>query len=205
MKVELIAIDREDGRGIIKENEKYFIVRPPFRSKDKIEIFEKDVERALFQHGFESIECESQSIADVVSFLRKEYIRFHKRQDQELPKPEELKKLLEFAPDDLLFKYITRVREDFLLKKKYGIAETLALELLETEKVRSRPDLISEVLQILKECKEYKEQKRMNAVASPPDLNIRFPEAAERYSSQAMQKKMNETKSRGTLFALGVA
>ncbi len=204
MKVELIAIDKADGRGIISENDKYYIVRPPYRAKDKIGIREKDVERAFFQHGFESIERAPMSIADVVFFLKNEYIDFHKQQEKDLPSPEELTRLLEYAPDDLLQKYIVRVREDYLLKNKHDIAEKLALELMGTEKVSLNPKFIHDVSQILNECREHRERKSA-IIFSDVNLDQRFPRAAKRYTLQSLLEKKMDILKQGCLINVGAA
>ncbi|MEA3281874.1 MAG: hypothetical protein U9Q68_04830 [Euryarchaeota archaeon] len=66
MKFKIIAAAPDDGWGFVSEEEKIFLLRPPYTSSDEIEVSMKVVENAIHIRGFEECDITLDTINEVV-------------------------------------------------------------------------------------------------------------------------------------------
>lgn len=124
--IKLVALAAHDGWGIIQEDEDLFLLRPPYTVSGKIQCTEKELEEAVVKHGFRSVDCTFSNYAELIQFIKNEYIKANKKSSKAVPTLEELKDLLEYASEDVLIKFLDRAETDLIPGGKIEAAESLA-------------------------------------------------------------------------------
>lgn len=150
MKFKIIAAAPDDGWGFVSEEEKIFLLRPPYTSSDKIEVSMKVVESAIHIRGFEEYDISLDTINEVVRSLKEIYIESKRRQGIDPPSSEHLKEFLKYAADDVLLGYLNRANDELIPEGKFDAAGAIASDLLDLENVRNNAEMLSMGLGILK-------------------------------------------------------
>ncbi len=154
MKFKIIAAAPDDGWGFVLEEEKIFILRPPYTSSDKMEVSMKVVESAIHIRGFEECDITLDTINEVVRSLKEMYIESKRKQGIDPPSSEKLKEFLKYATDDILFGYLTRARDELIPEEQYDAAAAVALDLMKLERVGENAKMWEIGLDILEKCKQ---------------------------------------------------
>ncbi len=202
MNIKLIAIARGDGWGLLIKDEKLYVLRPPYLSKDLIEISEKELSNALYQYGFEECDASFSTLNELIQHLKSEYIEFNQQQKLSLPEPEELKRLLQYATDEMLNDYLHKAETEFIPQGKFDAAQTLALDLLELDKVRQNDQFHQRATNIIKACRERKEKSR-ELIVRATQLNHEFPLAEKRYTRRFIRDIKEYTFKQRQLLPVG--
>ncbi len=190
MKVKLIAIAPNDGWGFIAEEEKIFLLRPPYIFSNQIEVSNKTLENAIHLHGFEECDFTFSGMNELVRFLKQEYIKSKENQGVNLPSSKQLKELLRYATDDVLLEYLGRAQRELIPEGRHDAAESIALELMKLDRVIRNPVMSKKAIYILVKCRQ--EAKRREKLATEISNNrkktwkTRFPQAAGRYPVASM-------------------
>lgn len=186
MKIKIIAAAPDDGWGFVSEDEKIFLLRPPYTSSDKIGVSMKVVESAIHIHGFEECDITLDTINEVVRSLKGMYIESKRKQGIDPPSAEQLKKFLKYATDDVLLEYLNRANDELIPEGKLSAAEAVASDLLDLENVRNNTVMLSMGLDILKKCRQEREglEKLVfdASTSSQETWADRFPNAVDEYS-----------------------
>jgi hypothetical protein len=153
MKIKVIAIAPYDGWAFIVEEERLLLLRPPYVLSELDEVSKYEVENAISAHGFEECDITFDSIDEVIEFLKDQFVRLRKNQGIEIPSSKELRKLLEYAPDDVLREYLRRAEEELIPKGKVEAAESIVSDLMKLERVRDNPEMKSMAARIIEKCK----------------------------------------------------
>lgn len=184
MKVRAIAIAPHDGWAFIVKEEKIFLLRPPYVPSDLDEVSEKVVENAVGTYGFEECDITFDSIDEVIRFLKDQFVKSRKDLGIEVPSSKELRKLLEYASDNVLLEYLRRAEEELIPERKLRAAESIASDLMKLEQVRNSPEMKRMATRILEKCK--KDRKRFEEdilvkakLISREIVNKEFPEEKE--------------------------
>jgi len=142
MKIEIIAVAPNDGWAFFKKKKKNFLIRPPHFISSSIEVSDKIVQNSIDLFGFEECSKIFKNENELVIYLKQEYVKFKKKNDIETPSSEEIRLLLNYAPDDVLENFLKKA-EELILRQKYEIAESIASDILKLENIENKP-LISE-------------------------------------------------------------
>ena len=206
MKIKIIAISPNDGWAFITIKDKIFLLRPPYITSNQIGVSEKDVENAIYIHGFENCNITHDNIKSVIRFLKEQYIESKKKQNISLPTSEQLRELLKYATDDILFKYLERIERELILQGKFYEAKSIALELMELSKVKNNTEMVEMVMTIFKECKNGEHEKEKIAMNILDDGNqnygAKFPNAVKHYSLEVINSVKREVANRGSVFPI---
>lgn len=73
MKAKLVAHARNDGWGIIEMEGEYFVLSPPYKWNCDT-CTKEDISVAIAKHDFEPCDKDFDNQAEVVEYLRKEYV-----------------------------------------------------------------------------------------------------------------------------------
>ena len=119
MSVLLIACNLIDGRAIIKEDENYFIINPPYISSKKENIKEKDVIKVINFYGFLSTNLEFENLDSLVKSIKNGYFNYYHDNNIRPIERHQLKNLLNILDDEDLVSYLEKIEVDLLPKKKY--------------------------------------------------------------------------------------
>lgn len=207
MKIKIIAIAPHDGWTFIVEEKKIFLLRPPYVFSNRIEVSKKDVKKAIYLYGFEETNVILDNINEVVRFLKEEYIKSKENQGIDLPSSKQLRRLLKYATDDILLKYINRAKKELIPKGNFEAAEFIALELIKLEKVKNNPNLLDMTGKIIQKCSQ--ERRRIKKLESEILKNRketwkeRFPNASKKYPDDSIIEYSELIKERGQFLPIG--
>jgi hypothetical protein len=189
MKIKMIAIAPYDGWAFIIKEEQLYLLRPPYRSKDLLEVGEKDLKNALHKYGFQEFDHAFNNLAETIDYLNEKYIETMKRKGIPLPDKEQLKELLEYATEEILVGYLEKAEREFIPQRNLDAAESLALALLPLEKVIQNEDIFQKTIAILNRCKEERERLN-NIIKTPNKAPGIFPTAELTYTFEAIRERM---------------
>lgn len=158
MSTRIIALAPHDGWAFIVQEEKIFLLRPPYIPSRLKEVSDKVVENAVCKYGFEECDIVFDSINDVITFLKDQVVESRKALGIPVPSSEELRKLLEYASNDILLEYLRRAEEELIPEEKFEVAESIALDLMKLEQVKNSPEMKKKARKILEKCKSEKER-----------------------------------------------
>lgn len=207
MKIKIIAIAPNDGWAFIMKEEKIFLLRPPYISSNQIEVSKKTVENAIHSHGFGECDITLNRINEVVRFLKEQYIKSKKNQGIDLPSSKQLRKLLEYAPDEVLLEYLSRAEKELISEGKFDAAESIAMELMKLDRAKGNPEMLEKAMNVLKKCRH--EAKKREKLITEISNNMtetwvtRFPGAAARYSVDSMIGRQKVISARRELLPIG--
>ncbi|HLP62753.1 MAG TPA: hypothetical protein VK186_28200 [Candidatus Deferrimicrobium sp.] len=187
MKIKMIAIAPYDGWAFIIKEEQLYLLRPPYRSKDLLEVGEKDLENALHKYGFQEFDHAFNNLAETIDYLNEKYMEAMKRKGISLPDKEQLKELLEYATEEILVGYLEKAEREFIPQRNLDAAESIALALLPLEKVIQNEDIFQKTYAILNRCKEERERLN-NIIKTPNKATGIFPTAELRYTLEAIRE-----------------
>ena len=159
MKIKLIAIALADGWGFISEDNKKFLLRPPYTSEDKIEL-PRDLAGEMIARGaYEVCDIDFDNKKDLVRHLKDVYIESKQGQGVSPSSSEKRAEFLKYATDDILFGYLTRARDELIPEEQYDAAAAVALDLMKLERVRENAKMWEIGLDILEKCR-YGDRER---------------------------------------------
>jgi hypothetical protein len=150
----VVALATEDGWAIIRENETLFLLRPPYTVSSKIQCTEKELEEAVLNHGFRSVDYSFSKYSQLIQFIKNEYIKANKDSGKTVPTMEELKELLGYASEDVLIKFLDRAETELIPGGKIEAAESLVLDLMKLDKIIGNKKLLDRVINIIYKCAE---------------------------------------------------
>jgi myo-inositol-1(or 4)-monophosphatase len=185
MKIKMIAIAPYDGWAFIIKDEKLYLLRPPYRSADLVDVSKKDLANAVHKYGFQECSGAFNNLSETINFLDEKYVELMKKQGVSLPKQEELKSLLKYATDEILTEYLDKAEKEFIPQRNLDAAESIALELMRLEKVMGNETMFNRSLDIIQKCKE--ERNKLDRLKDKPNkLSKRSPNAQKKYMEKAI-------------------
>ena len=206
MKFKIIAAAPDDGWGFVSEEEKIFLLRPPYTSSDKIEVSMKVVENAIHIRGFEEYDITLDTINEVVRSLKEMYIESKRKQGIDPPSSEKLKEFLKYATDDVLLEYLNRAYNELIPEGKLDLAESMASDLLELENVQNNTEMLSMGLDILKKCIHERKSRKQSIqdLFSDPQRTWanKYPHATAIYSIDSINERQKLISSRGQILPI---
>lgn len=145
MSVLLIACNLIDGRAIIKEDENYFILNPPYISSKKENIKEKDVIKVINFYGFLSTNLEFENLDSLVKSIKNGYFNYYRDNNIRPIEQNQLKNLLNILDDKDIICYLEKIEVDLLPKKKIKDALNLCFDIANLKKVHSNHQILSKI------------------------------------------------------------
>jgi hypothetical protein len=203
MKIKMIAIAPYDGWAFIVKDERLYLVRPPYQSHDLIESSEKDLAAAISKYQFQESNSVFKTLTEAINFLKDKYVESMEKSGFKLPKQEELKSLLEYATDDILLEYLDMAEKELIPNRNLDAAESLALELMQLEKVKANGAMFNRAVKIIKKCQE--ERNRLNPLTVKFfKFPQKYPNARKRYTEKSIIELMNDIYHTRQLLPVGI-
>ena len=205
--IKLLALAPEDGWAFFSQADKIYLLRPPYTKERLAQVSEEIVDKAIFQHGFQACEeTEFGSMADLIAHVERRFVEIETAQGKETPSPEELRELLEFATDDVLDIFLTRIEKELIPQGAFGPAQAIATDLLGLDRVVHNSSMLQRSLDILKKCKQGTDSRRALADeisrAGTAEWSKTFPNATKRYPVESIASRRDGVQQRGELMPL---
>ncbi len=149
--LKLCAVDYTDGYAVYTQDSKTFMLRSPYTRNECVEVKAEAVGRAVTLHGFQAVEQEFSSLADLIAHLKQKRLEANP-----IPSHEELTERAKAALIRASVRSVTRFLNEIEVEMREGkewqaSLKTLAV-LLENENLRQNPDLLSKGTRLLGEC-----------------------------------------------------
>ncbi|NIM11282.1 MAG: hypothetical protein GTO45_04765 [Candidatus Aminicenantes bacterium] len=201
MRIKMIAVAPYDGWAFIIKEEQLYLLRPPYQSGDLIEMSEKDLASAISKYMFHECHLGFCNLSETISFLKKKYVEAMEKQGISLPKQEELKSLLRYATDEILWGYLEKAEKEFIPQRNLDAAEAIALALMRIDKVIKNDTMFNKALDIIDRCQEERNKLR-DFILDTGVLKHRFPNAEKRYTKKSIIEIMKDTYKRKQLLSV---
>lgn len=202
MTIKMVALAPFDGWAFIIKEKEFFLLRPPYHTRDLVKSSESDLAVAVNRYHFRECNTSFKNIPEAVQFLKETYAQEMKKMGFELPEPEELKALLEFASEEILTGYLDKMEREFIPNRCLDAAESLALELLRLERIKQDAALFNRTVEIIGKCREER-NKIIELTEKPITLSGKYPNAKKKYTEKSIIDKMNSIYQSGQLLPIG--
>jgi hypothetical protein len=210
--ISLLAAAFEDGWAFVRQGYTIYLVRPPYRRRDLIEVTEATVERAIHAHGFQAELLPFADWGALIAFLRERLVAAASARAERATETKAAARMLRHASPAVLGGYLDRIERELLPALELDAALRLLTALSGLEKVASDADLRDRTARLLERVVERMDEARgarasaaltASLVSDDPARMARtFPLAAERYGS-ALLPYIRSVRERGSLMAIG--
>jgi hypothetical protein len=210
--ISLLAAAFEDGWAFAREGYTIYLVRPPYRARDRVEVNEAAVERAIRAHGFAPELLPFQDWDALVSFLRERIVSTSRARAEKAEETKAAARLLKNATPAVLEGYLDRIEHELLPSLEIDAALRLLTAMSGLEVVAAAPALRDRTASLLARVVERMDEARaarasavlVSALISedPAKIARSFPLAAERYGS-GLLPFIRAVRERGSLMAIG--
>jgi hypothetical protein len=189
--IELLAYTTEDGWAYVRTDRGIFLVRPPYARSAMTQGNEYAVEKAITMHGFIGSKEEFDDWRAVTAFLNDQVVAYRNAQAQIIPQPGDAgKELLEFAPPEVLQRFLERLRDEWLSVGRWQEAQDLLLPILGLPTVTHDEALTRVSRDLLEQSMRLQRQsdKRHQELASLDIPDDRFSLVNNRYNRVELNK-----------------
>lgn len=159
MEIKIIAIDPHDGWYFFEKEGKIFLFHPPYVDSSQVLVSKHEMEKAIQQYNFKECDISFKNINDTIRFVEEEYIKIKKAQGINTPSDEQLKELLNYATDEILWEYLRKAEHILIPDGKYKIAKSIARDFLKLEKVKNNPAMNRTAWKIIKKCEKSEDKQ----------------------------------------------
>lgn len=210
--ISLLAAAFEDGWAFVRQGYTIFLVRPPYRRRDLVEVNEATVERAIHAHGFQAELLPFDDWGALIDFLRERLVASASERAERAGETKAAARMLRHASTAVLDGYLDRIERELIPALELDAALRLLTAMSGLEKVASEPALRDRHARLLERVVERMDEARgarasaalvANLLADDPAKMAKsFPLAAERYGS-ALLPYIRSVRERGSLMAIG--
>jgi hypothetical protein len=187
----ILAYAREDGWAYVDTGKGIFLVRPPYARSAMAKADDHAVEKAVSTHGFTALGKEFSDWKAITEFLNSGVVQYRNERGHPIPEAGEAgRQLLEFAPPDVLSRFLDRIEMEWLPAQEWENAQDLLLAMLQLPAVKSAPALYEKSTSLLTRCMKLQSEaaKRREALIEPQVPDRRFGLVYEHYDPDALTK-----------------
>jgi hypothetical protein len=205
--LELLAMALEDGWAYVRSDDEIRLVRPPYTRRSSWIVSREAVNDALSRQGFVRPPAERREFAgwrELIAFLEEQIVAARRIAGAAALEDGIGEQLLDFAPPEVLRRFVERVRVELIPGCKWEHAENVLLKMLSLRSFREAPGLSEEAVGLLQQVvagRARQEQSRRALVPQNGDLTA-FPQTMQRYGPLAVQQLADAIVDRGHVFAL---
>jgi hypothetical protein len=195
MKFKLEAISPMEGIGILRNDSKLRLVRPPYRLSDCPTLPENALEDAILRHGFFASQQEFPSWEKAIVFLREKV-----RESRTIPETIPNEDIINAAPLEVLQVFLERVETELIPKGAFDHAESFLLALLTNSVTTEHAHIKNRAASLLKQNNEARKQIQ-SAASEIAAHDLRFPSIKERDQIETSAHIAERIKEQHSIFA----
>jgi len=198
--LKIIAIASQDGWAFVQEDTRIVLLKPPYNYLDMVHVTRATVQKAIDIHGFEKCDVnkEFNNIGEIIQYIKRDYVQFKKTQGIDMPTPEELKGLLNYANDDVLISYLNKARNELIPLGKIIAAKSIASDLKELDRIVENPEICRLIEEILELCKS----EMRNFEETKAEWTHKYPNISGKYDMASIICLQRATSQRGQLLRI---
>lgn len=187
--LKIIAAAYEDGYAFVQEQDSIYLIRPPYKDKNKRPATLSNVERAITAHGFTAENSEGFSSWDLlIRHLMDQLAQKRKEAGRGAPDTEKIRSIFQRADKDTVKQYLDRVEHELIPGRKWKAAISLLMTFLKNKHVQEDEKLRSRCLDLLDHChttRDKEEEERNDFFDGKDKMREKF-ELAIKYFPEAL-------------------
>ncbi|MCY2990110.1 MAG: hypothetical protein NTY19_19885 [Planctomycetota bacterium] len=203
--LKLLAVAPEDGWAFVRTGESIWLVRPPYSRSNTSPVSERVLEKGVTRHGFSACERGFADWRELVEFLNEEVRKSREARGEQIVREGLGAQLLQFAPDDVLGRFLSRVETELLPAGSWEPAERLLIDMLRLPQVRQNPGILARVSDLLgRTVKARKDSEaRGQNLFEDDDIVAQCPALKQRYNSDALVEFNRRVCRKGSVLLVG--
>jgi|GEM_PF-4319881 hypothetical protein len=154
--ITLLAGDLADGWAYVKQEEQFYVIRPPYRHWCKTTIDEHTIEKAVADYGFEVLEGEFENWDGLIGFLKVQFVKTRKERGHSIPDRVRMSELIQKAPKDILWRYLDRIEKELIPNGEWDATLSLLTDLMNADNVKQDSELDNRVRFVMKSFEKAK-------------------------------------------------
>jgi len=198
----LVAAAYEDGWAFVEDGGELRSIKPPYYRRHALPVSGAALDAAVHHYGFELVGKDFDDWQTLIAFLEREMVRIRKSSGQD--PPADFSRLLRFAPEDVLRRYLDRIEFELFANSEWNAALGILSAMLESNTILNHPELFGRAARLLKRCYEARSygEDQLRRLVQRDNLNQRFPNAVEVYGASDIYECARGVSQRKTVFAL---
>ena len=203
--LKLLAIAAGDGWAFAGDNGTVFLVKPPYQKDGLVKVTSDALAAAVERYGFSKMDKDFDGWRSLIDFLKDELIRSRRELGQKI-EIEKIRDLINFAPPEILQKYLDRIESELLPGGEFRAASAVLERLLRLDKVKQDPSLKEKTEGLLKNCQvqEALKAKGLRELVDPEaEIRQKYPSLIKRFNPGDVYTKAQSVMKKGQLLSLG--
>ena len=153
----IVALLAAEGTAIVKSEQGYRLVRPPYTLKDCPFVGEAAVEIAVLQENFVVKSQDVPNWPSLINYLIAQVITFREASGKGLPGPDVATELVELAPIEIIDSFLERIEKQLIPSQALDHAENLLIAILRSKAVSSNWDRMLRAVELLEKIKAVRQ------------------------------------------------
>jgi hypothetical protein len=158
MKLDLLAAAYEDRYAVVEEDNALYMLRPPYLTRNKMQVSRSALEQAVVKYGFSSVQLSFENWDALISHLKTKYIKSRKAHGHAEPDTERIRGLVRKAPRKTVETYLARIADELIPNREWEAARSLLETLLLNKIVQQDSVLITKCAELSAQCREAEQQ-----------------------------------------------
>ena len=199
------AIAAEDGWAFVNEDERLWLIRPPYRATSRLLATIDQRDRAISSHAFAPTAIQCRDWAEVIAILREQFLSVRQGRKDLEPGAEAAVELVRTAPEPIVAHYLERIHRELIPGGELDAASRILHTLLHNATVRQREHLFDQVTAAIQACSEAQIRRQLQLVDAT-DVSSRwqamFPRSMARYGSDSIRSRADDIRTVGQIMHL---
>lgn len=203
--LELLALAPEDGWAFVRTGESIWLVRPPYSRSDYCPVSEHALEKGVTRHGFSACERGFADWRELVDFLNEEVRKSREARGEQIVREGLGAQMMQFAPVDVLDRFLGRVETELLPSGSWEPAERLLIDMLRLPQVHQNPRLLARVSDLLGRTVTARKdsEARRQGIFEGDDILGQCPALGQRYNSDELAEFNRRVCRKGSVLLVG--
>jgi len=203
--LKLLAVAPEDGWAFVRTGESIWLVRPPYSRSNTSPVSEHVLEKGVTRHGFFACDRGFADWRELVEFLNEEVRKSREARGEQIVREGLGAQMLQFAPDDVLDRFLSRVETELLPAGSWEPAERLLIDMLRLPQVRQNPGILARISDLLgRTVKARKDSEaRGQNLFEDDDIVAQCPALKQRYNSDELVAFNRRVCRKGSVLLVG--
>jgi len=180
--IRLLAVASQDSYAVVEERGKLYFIRPPFTWRQKELAGYEALDRAVQFHGFTRADATFAGWDELIGHLRQQALEAHRAAGHPLPDLQQVRRLVERAPEPIVQQYLGRIEAEILPNRKFSAGRGILTALLRNPVVEGDRALLNRCARLLEACNQDAPES-VARLEKIQDRELIFPSAVQAYGT----------------------
>lgn len=201
----LLAFAANDGWAFVREGQSVVLIRPPYSTANMCRVPEESVETGVAGYGFSACENDFADWRGLIVFLNEQLREFRESRGEQIVRDGLGGQMLQYAPCDVLDKFLARIETELLPAGSWEPAERLLLDMLRLPQVDNDGQIRARVTNLLDRTVTARSNAEIQRQSLVEQRNIveQSPVLRERYEPRQLADFNQAVRERGAILPVG--